>query len=67
MHYFEVNEFGGIADGKTLCTSAVQKAVDERGLIGALTGGLTGPAGGIAAAAFFGYLFALIVRGHPKK
>ena len=45
----------------------VQKAVDERGLIGALTGGLTGPAGGIAAAAFFGYLFALIVRGHPKK
>ena len=29
MHYFEVNEFGGVADGKTLCTSAVQKAVDE--------------------------------------
>ena len=45
----------------------VQKAVDERGLIGALTGGLTGTAGGIAAAAFFGYLFALIFRGHPKK
>ena len=29
MKYFEVNEFGGVADGKTLCTSAVQKAVDE--------------------------------------
>ncbi|MBQ3490796.1 MAG: stage V sporulation protein AE [Clostridia bacterium] len=45
----------------------VRKAVDERGLIGALTGGLTGTAAGIAAAAFFGYLFALIFRGHPKK
>ncbi len=45
----------------------VKKAVDERGLLGALTGGLTGTAGGIAAAAFFGYLFALIFRGHPKK
>lgn len=45
----------------------VEKAVDERGLIGALTGGLTGTAGGIAAAVFFGYIFALIFRGHPKK
>ncbi len=45
----------------------VKKAVDERGLIGALTGGLTGTAGGIAAAAFFGYIFALIFRGQPKK
>ena len=45
----------------------VKKAVDERGLIGALTGGLTGTAGGIAAATFFAYLFALIFRSHPKK
>ena len=45
----------------------VKKAVDERGLIGALTGGLTGTAGGIAAATFFAYIFALIFRGHPKK
>lgn len=45
----------------------VKKAVDERGLLGALTGGLTGTAAGIAAAAFFGYIFALIFRGHPKK
>jgi len=45
----------------------VKKAVDERGLIGALTGGLTGTAGGIAAAVLFGYLFALIFRGHPKN
>ena len=45
----------------------VKKAVDERGLIGALTGGLAGTAGGIAAATFFGYVFALIFRSHPKK
>ena len=45
----------------------VKKAVDERGLIGALTGGLTGAAGGIAAATVFAYVFALIFRGHPKK
>ena len=36
----------------------VKKAVDERGLIGALTGGLTGTSGGIAAAVLFGYIFA---------
>lgn len=45
----------------------VKKAVDERGLVGALTGGLTGAAGGIAAATVFAYVFALIFRGHPKK
>ena len=45
----------------------VKKAVDERGLIGALTGGLTGTAAGITAAVFFGYIFSLIFRGHPKK
>ena len=45
----------------------VRKAVDEKGLIGALTGGLTGTAGGIAAAVFFSYIFALIFRGHRQK
>ena len=47
--------------------TGVRKAVDEKGLIGALTGGLTGTAGGIAAAIVFGYAFALIFRSHPKK
>ena len=50
-----------------LISKGIREAVDEKGLLGALTGGLTGTAGGIAAAAFFGYLFALIFRGHPKK
>jgi len=45
----------------------VRKAVDEKGLIGALTGGFTGAAGGIAAAVTFGYLFALLFRSRPKK
>jgi stage V sporulation protein AE len=45
----------------------VRKAVDEKGLIGALTGGFTGASGGIAAAIIFGYLFALIFRSRPKK
>ena len=45
----------------------VKKAVDENGLIGALTGGLTGTAGGIAAAIIFGYLFAVIFKSKPKK
>ncbi|MBO5048254.1 MAG: SpoVA/SpoVAEb family sporulation membrane protein, partial [Clostridia bacterium] len=45
----------------------VRMAVDEKGLIGALTGGFTGASGGIAAAITFGYLFALLFRSHPKK
>ncbi|MBR7083048.1 MAG: stage V sporulation protein AE [Clostridia bacterium] len=45
----------------------VKKAVDEQGLVGALTGGLTGTAGGIAAAIVFGYLFSVIFKSKPKK
>lgn len=44
----------------------VQKAVAERGLIGALTGGLTATSGGITAALVFGYLTAVIFKGKPK-
>jgi len=51
--------------GYTLA-KGVKKAVDEKGLIGALTGGLTGSAGGITAAIFFGYFFALIFRSRPR-
>ena len=49
-----------------LISEGVRKAVDEKGLIGALTGGLTAAAGGIAAALCFGYLAALIFHGKPK-
>lgn len=49
-----------------LISKGVKKAVDERGLIGALTGGLTAAAGGIAAAICFGYIAALFSKGKPK-
>lgn len=44
----------------------VEKAVGERGLIGALTGGLTATAAGIAAAMVFAWLAAVLFRGKPK-
>jgi stage V sporulation protein AE len=44
----------------------VEKAVDERGVIGAFTGGLSGTAGGIAAALVFGFLAALIFKSRQK-
>lgn len=49
-----------------LISKGVKEAVDERGLIGALSGGLTAAAGGIAAAICFGYIAALFSRGKPK-
>ena len=45
----------------------VAKAVAEKGLLGALTGGLTAAAGGIAAAVVFGVLAALIFRPGDKR
>lgn len=44
----------------------VKKAVDESGLLGALTGELTAAAGGTAAALIFGFLAALLSKGKPK-
>ena len=43
------------------------KAVEEKGLIGAFTGGITGTAAGITAAIFFGYLMALIFNPKTKS
>ena len=45
----------------------VRKAVAEQGLLGALTGGLTAAAGGIAAAVVFGVLAALLFRPGDKR
>ena len=49
-----------IADG-------VKRAVDEKGLLGALTGGLSASSAGISAALFFGLLAAVFFRGKRKK
>ena len=45
----------------------VAKAVAENGLLGVFTGGVTGAAGGIAAAIVFGCLFALIAKPKSKS
>ena len=45
----------------------VQKAVKEKGLLGALTGGLTATAAGIAASVFFGLIAALLAKPKDKS
>ncbi len=50
-----------------LIAKGVKEAVDSDGLLGALTGGLSAAAGGIAAAIVFGYLACLIAKGKPKE
>lgn len=52
--------FGG------LIAKGVRAAVTEQGLLGALTGGLTAAAGGIAAALCFGYVAALLARKRSR-
>ena len=51
--------------GHALC-QGVKHAVEESGLIGAFTGGLSATAGGIAAAVFAGTLVALVFKPHAK-
>ena len=50
-----------------LIATGVKEAVDEKGLLGALTGGLTATSAGIAAAIIFGFLASLIFSSKPKK
>lgn len=50
-----------------LLSKGVYKAVNESGIIGAFTGGVTAAAGGITAAIFFGLLIALIFRAKSKR
>ncbi len=52
--------------GYTLAKGA-EKAVGEKGLLGALTGGLTGTAAGITAAIVFGLIAALLTRSKDKS
>ena len=46
--------------------SGVRGAVQEKGLLGVFTGGLSSTAGGITAAVFFGALIALFCKPRPK-
>ena len=49
-----------------LISEGVREAVDKQGLLGALTGGLSAAAGGIAAALIFGYLAAIFFKGKRR-
>ncbi len=68
-----MKEFAGAGVTTPLCgfgaliARGVRKAINEKGLLGALTGGLTAAAGGTSAAIVFGYLAALCTRGRPKR
>ena len=44
----------------------VRQAVEEKGLLGAFTGGFSAGAGGIGAAVFFGLIAALLGRSKEK-
>ena len=52
--------------GNTLA-KGVREAVQEQGILGALTGGLKATAGGIAAAVFFGFLAAIVFKPKDKS
>jgi stage V sporulation protein AE len=47
-------------------SKGIREAVDEQGLLGALTGALKATAGGISAALIFGYLACLVFKGKSK-
>ncbi len=51
--------------GYNLCKGAY-RAVAEKGLLGAFTGGLTAAAGGVCAAIVFGFLVAVVFRSKSK-
>lgn len=52
--------------GHTLA-KGVEKAVNELGIFGVFTGGVTGAAGGITAAVVFGYIAAVFAKPKIKK
>lgn len=51
--------------GHALAQGAIS-GVQENGLLGAFTGGISATAGGIAAAVFFGFLAAICFKPRPK-
>ena len=50
-----------------LLAKGVREAVEEKGLVGAFTGGSGASAGGICAAVFFALIAALLFRSGEKK
>ncbi len=70
--YEPLTKFAGAGATTPLCgfgwllSDGVKKAVEEKGLLGALTGGLTAGAAGITAAVVFAFLAALIAKPKDK-
>jgi stage V sporulation protein AE len=52
--------------GYNLAKSTIRE-VNEKGLLGAFTGGIKGSAGGISAAIIFGYIMALVFNPKTKQ
>ncbi|WP_125152705.1 stage V sporulation protein AE [Clostridium rectalis] len=52
--------------GNSLAKATI-KEVNEKGLIGAFTGGIKGAAGGIAGAIIFGYIMAILFNPKTKE
>ena len=50
-----------------LLAKGVKKAVEEQGLLGAFTGGITAASGGITGAIFLGFLVSLLFQSKPKN
>lgn len=70
--YDYIVDFGGagatvplLGFGYALAKGTI-KGIQEKGLLGVFTGGVTGTAGGIAAAILFGYIIALIFKPKTK-
>lgn len=55
-----------IGFGATIA-KGVKEAVDEIGLMGILTGGLTASSAGITAALILGLIYSVIGKSHPKR
>ena len=51
--------------GSTLAKGAIE-GVEERGIVGALTGGMQSASAGLSAAIFFGFIVSLIFRARTK-
>lgn len=49
-----------------ILAKGVIKAIEEKGILGILTGGVTAAAAGISAAIFFGFIFSLIFSSKEK-
>ena len=71
--YQYIADFGGagasvpLTGFGNLLAQGVKQAVEEKGILGAFTGGFTAAAGGICAAVFFGYLVAVLSKPGDKS